>query len=78
MDKTRYKSTYDQYNGITTLTILDLQEADEGQYEIDFLPPANVVCEGYVFTRVCHSFCSQGGGVGIPACNGPTVYKQLH
>ena len=19
-------------------------------------------CEGYVFTRVCHSFCSQGGG----------------
>ena len=20
-----------------------------------FLPPANVVCEGYVFTRVCHS-----------------------
>ena len=37
MDKTRYKSTYDQYNGITTLTILDLQEADEGQYEMDFL-----------------------------------------
>ena len=26
------------------------------------LPPANVVCEGYVFTGVCHSFCSQGGG----------------
>ena len=26
-----------------------------------FLPPANVVCEGYVFTCVCHSFCSQGG-----------------
>ena len=25
------------------------------------LPPANVVCEGYVFTRVCHSFCSRGG-----------------
>ena len=24
------------------------------------LPPANVVCEGYVFTRVCHSSCSQG------------------
>ena len=28
------------------------------------LPPANVVCEGYVFTRVCHSFCSQGGRGG--------------
>ena len=37
VDKTRYKSTYDQYNGITTLTILDLQEADEGQYEMRFL-----------------------------------------
>ena len=33
-----------------------------------FLPPANVVCEGYVFTRVCYSFCSQGGSTwpGIP------------
>ncbi len=30
VDKTRYKSTYDQYNGVTTLTILHLQEADEG------------------------------------------------
>ena len=26
-----------------------------------FSPPANVVCEGYVFTPVCQSFCSQGG-----------------
>ena len=25
------------------------------------LPPANEVCEGYVFTPVCQSFCSQGG-----------------
>ena len=24
------------------------------------LPSANVVCEGYVFTPVCQSFCSQG------------------
>ena len=29
---------------------------------IEFLPPANVVCEGYVFTGVCLST----GGVGIP------------
>ena len=28
---------------------------------IQLLPPANVVCEGYVFTPVCQSFCSQGG-----------------
>ena len=25
------------------------------------LPPANEVCEGYVFTPVSQSFCSQGG-----------------
>ena len=30
-------------------------------FQVLFLPPANVVCEGYVFTGVCHSFCSQGG-----------------
>ena len=29
------------------------------------LPPANVVCEGYVFTPVCQSFCSQGGIHGM-------------
>ena len=28
-----------------------------------FLPPANEVCEGYVLTTVCQSFCSRGGGV---------------
>ena len=31
-----------------------------------FLPPANEVCEDYVFTRVCLS--TGGGGRGIPAC----------
>ena len=30
-----------------------------------FLPPANEVCEGYVFTPVCQSFCSWGGGVVV-------------
>ena len=34
---------------------------------ISFLPPANEVCEGYVFTPVCQSFFSPGGG----ACLGP-------
>ena len=37
-----------------------------------YLPPANEVCEGYVFTRVCQSFCSWGGvrgcGAGGWAC----------
>ena len=36
-------------------------------FEIKFIPPANEVCEGYVFTRVCQSFCSWLGG-GIPSC----------
>ena len=31
-----------------------------------FLPPANEVCEGYVFTPVCQSFCSQEGC--LPQC----------
>ena len=34
-----------------------------------FLLPANEVYEGYVFTPVCQSFCSQGGGgVCLSAC----------
>ena len=36
-------------------------------FEIKLIPPANEVCEGYVFTRVCQSFCSRLGG-GIPSC----------
>ena len=32
-----------------------------------YLPPANEVCEGYVFTPVCQSFCSQEG-VCLSAC----------
>ena len=34
----------------------------------DFLPPANVVCEGYVFTHVCHSV--HGGGASVVARDG--------
>ena len=34
---------------------------------MDFLllPPSNEVCEGYVFTLVCQSFCSQGQRVSV-------------
>ncbi len=32
MSPCRYKSTYDQYSGVTTLTILDLRAEDEGEY----------------------------------------------
>ena len=39
------------------------------------LPPTNEVCEGYVFTPVCQSFCSQGWGMcgcmgGMHGCGG--------
>ena len=42
---------------------------------ICLLPPANEVCEDYVFTPVCESFCSQVGGHvwlqgGICGCRG--------
>ena len=33
-----------------------------------FLPPADEVCEGYVFTPVCQSFCSQGAWVAGGVC----------
>ena len=37
----------------------------------DFYRPQTKLREGNVFTRMSHSFCPQGGGVGcIPACNG--------
>ena len=29
--------------------------------KLTYLPPANEVCEGYVFTRVCHSVHGGGG-----------------
>ena len=32
------------------------------------LPSANEVCEGYVFTPVCQSFCFGGGGVCLSTC----------
>ena len=32
MTSHRYQSTYDQYNGVTTLTILNLCPEDEGEY----------------------------------------------
>ena len=38
------------------------------------LPPANEVCEGYVFTRVCQSFCSWGGWYpGMPCRWYPSI-----
>ena len=36
------------------------------------LPPANEVCEGYVFTRVCHSVHRGGTWAGIPQQVHPT------
>ena len=42
-----------------------IAETDTPQWcNLFSLPPANEVCEGYVFTPVCQSFCSQGGCLG--------------
>ena len=41
--------------------------------EILFLPPANEVCEGYVFTRVCHSV---HGGRGVLSHHALQVVSQ--
>ena len=46
------------------------------RFKTALLPPANEVCEGYVFTPVCQSFCSWGEGgsasvhAGIPPGTG--------
>ena len=40
------------------------------------LPPANEVCEGYVFTPICQSFCSLGGV--CPRCtSSPAIRGRL-
>ena len=36
-----------------------------GNSQKALLPPSNEVCEGYVFTRICHSV--HGGGGGYPS-----------
>ena len=48
-----------------------------------FLPPANVVCEGYVFTRVCHSVHSGGmhaflGGHAFFFSGGACFFRGVH
>ena len=49
-------------------------------WSMDSLPPANVVCEGYVFTPVCQSFCSQMGAciVGGMCGRGHTRRGGMH
>ena len=49
--------------------------------EAVLLPPANEVCEGYVFTPVCQSFCSQGGSIWAgnpPPRTRHTPQDQIH
>ena len=52
---------------------LPVSKADWLYVHVTLLPPANVVCEGYVFTGVCHSFCSQGRGVCVVLFRGCMV-----
>ena len=52
---------YDEFTGLITMIKNET---------IGFLPPANEVCEGYVFTPVCQSFRPQGAGVSRPTPRG--------
>ena len=45
---------------LTTNLLINAHKSNQKNVSI-LLPPASVVCEGYVFTRVCRSFCSGGG-----------------
>ena len=58
-------------------------------YLLHYYRPPTKLQEGIItarkrsLQRLCFYTCLSfilftGGGVGIPACNGPTVYKQLH
>ena len=55
----------DQYNAPSVIVVKTEQEdhlpVKQGKFmnHLEYLPPANVVCEGYVFTGVC---LSTGGG----------------
>ena len=43
------------------ITFLTCKHITTDSLNPGFLPPANELCEGYVFTPVCQSFCSLGG-----------------
>ena len=45
---------------------------------LSFLPPANEVCECYVFTPVCQSFCSWGGACVAGVCMTGGVHGRGH
>ena len=55
--------------GLSTMWLIYLCDV-----EVNLLPPANVVCEGYVFTGVC---LSTGRG-GIPACLAGHITRQQY
>ena len=45
---------------------------------IVLLLPANEVCEGYVFTPVCQSFCSQGWPCMAEGCVAGGMHGEGH
>ena len=70
-----------------SITILTCKHITTDSLNPGFLPPANELCEGYVFTPVCQSFCSLGGVPGQvpppdqvppPTRYTPTPQDQVH
>ena len=60
------------YKPLILACLLSLMKFLRSLY-LPYLPPANEVCECYVFTPVCQSFCSQRGMRG---CGGGHVWLQ--
>ena len=53
--------------GANVIVTQDLHTSKGGTIcRLTFLPPANKVCEGYVFTPVCHSVHRGAGGLPNP------------
>ena len=56
------------HNSRSSIHVIPNQNGHVPSCKFVFLPSANEVCEGYVFTRVCHSV--HGGGVSRPRPRG--------
>ena len=65
------------HHNLTGLTI-QWRGMSLSQGILQFLPPANEVFEGYVFTPVCQSFCSRGGQGGRGSTWAGTPQDQVH
>ena len=60
-------------DGIVNIVWRVIHQKRRNRLLLLLLPPANVVCEGYVFTTLCDSV--NRGGRCIPACLAPALWQ---